>query len=136
MNVILEIRCVMFSACGSTNPYGGRINIKRKLFSKRKTHSLTSDGGIDLKKVKGKHCVETWASLYDQNSAINNPDYQNNHDSQENHESQNNKTNLCEAVHSESLVKLENCVETQLVLSVELNKEKECKIEELEDISR
>ena len=124
----------MFSACGSTNPYGGRINIKRKLFSKRKTHSLTSDGGIDLKKVKGKHCVETWASLYDQNTSISIHDNQNNR--QETHVIQNRKTNLSEAVHSDSLVKLENCVETQLVLSVELNKEKECKLEELEDISR
>ena len=121
----------MFSACGSTNPYGGRSNIKRKLFSKRKTHSSTSDGGIDLKKVKGKHCVETWASLYDQNH-----DYQSNWDSFENPEHQINNSNLCELAQSDSLVKLENCVETQLVLSVELNKEKECKLEEPEDFSR
>ena len=120
----------MFSACGSTNPYGGRTNIKRKLFAKRKTHSSQSDGGIDLKKVKGKHCVETWASLYDQNISTNN------HDCQDNQERPKNRANLSEAVKSESLVKLEKCVEAQLLLSVELNKEKECKPEEPEDVSR
>ena len=124
----------MFSACGSTNPYGGRIKIR--LFSKRKTQSTQSDEGIDLKKVKGKHCVETWASLFDQNTSANNHDSQNNHNRQEYHDNQKNKSKLPEAVQSECLVKLENCEKAQLVLSVELNKEKECKHEELENVSR
>ena len=123
--------CVMFSACGTTNPYGGRSNIKRKLFSKRKTHSSTSDGGIDLKKVKGKHCVETWASQYNQSL-----DYQSNWDSFENAEFKINNSNFCDLARSDSLVKLDNGVETQLALTVELNKEKECKLEEPEDFSR
>ena len=122
----------MFSACGSTNPYGGKINIKRKLFSKRKTHSKESDGGMDLKKVKGKHCVETWASHYVQNTS-NNHEIQPNNDYQDNHI---NKINLSKAVDNESLVNLEKSGETKLIFSVELNKVKECLVEKPEDISR
>ena len=54
----------MFSSFGSTNPYGGRVNLKRHLFGKKKTPSIQSEG-LDLKKVKGQHCVETWATHYD-----------------------------------------------------------------------
>ena len=126
----------MFSACGSTNPYGGRSDIKRKLFSKRKTHSVTSDGGLDLKKVKGRHCVETWASIYDQNNTANKLEHQNNHDSLDNHESQSNDTHYSEPVGSGGLVKLENRVETQLVLSAELKNETEYKKEESENPCR
>ena len=99
----------MFSSFSSTNQYDGKAKLKRSIFSKRKTHSSTSDGGIDFKKIKvkftvllliiwivsklkhksinrntktrtfssklsliykGKHCVETWATIYDQNNLI------------------------------------------------------------------
>lgn len=94
---------VMFSSFSSSNQFDGKAKLKRSLFSKRKTHSSTSDGGIDFKKIKvkftvlllivwilfyinhntkqrassklsliskGKHCVETWATIYDQNNLI------------------------------------------------------------------
>ena len=99
----------MFSSFSSTNQYDGKAKLKRSIFSTRKTHSSTSDGGIDFKKIKvkfivllcidhlncvlfmyinhnnnnkqrtfssklslykGKHCVETWATIYDQNNLI------------------------------------------------------------------
>ena len=55
----------MFSSFGSaSNPYGGRgVNLKRQLFGKKKSISLQSEG-LDLHKVKGQHCVETWATHY------------------------------------------------------------------------
>lgn len=60
----------MFSSFSTSTQYGGRAKIKRKLFSKRETHSSQSEGGLDLKKIKGKHCVETWATISDCNSQI------------------------------------------------------------------
>ena len=55
----------MFSSFGNaSNPYGGgRANLKRHLFGKKKSISLQSEG-LDLHKVKGQHCVETWATHY------------------------------------------------------------------------
>ena len=56
----------MFSSFGTANnPYGGggRVNLKRHLFGKKKSISLQSEG-LDLHKVKGQHCVETWATHY------------------------------------------------------------------------
>ena len=55
----------MFSSFGNaSNPYGGgRANLKRHLFGKKKSISLQSEG-LDLHKVKGQHCVETWATRY------------------------------------------------------------------------
>ena len=54
----------MFSSFGNANnPYGGRVNLKRQLFGKKKSISLQSEG-LDLNKVKGQHCVETWATHY------------------------------------------------------------------------
>ena len=56
----------MFSSFGNANqPYGGggRVNLKRQLFGKKKSISLQSEG-LDLHKVKGQHCVETWATHY------------------------------------------------------------------------
>ena len=41
------------------------MNLKRHLFGKKKSPSIQSEG-LDLKKVKGQHCVETWATHYDQ----------------------------------------------------------------------
>ena len=54
----------MFSACGSTTPYGGRVAVARHLFGKTKSSSVNLEG-LDLQKVKRQHCVETWASSYD-----------------------------------------------------------------------
>ena len=124
----------MISACGSTNPYGIRVNIKRKLFSKRKTHSTESSGGIDLKKVKGKHCVETWASAYDTSTGKTNslPKIE----SQDKCDSQKGKSNLSEVIQSDRFLKLQTCSDTQLVLSVDLNNEKECKLQEKLNVSR
>ena len=48
---------VMFSSISSTNQYDGKAKLKRSIFSKRKTHSSTSDGGIDFKKIKVKFTV-------------------------------------------------------------------------------
>ena len=39
------------------------MNLKRQLFGKKKSISLQSEG-LDLHKVKGQHCVETWATHY------------------------------------------------------------------------
>ena len=39
------------------------MNLKRQLFGKKKSISQQSEG-LDLHKVKGQHCVETWATHY------------------------------------------------------------------------
>jgi len=44
----------MFSSFTTSNQYDGRTKIKRQLFSKGKTHSTSSESGIDLKKIKVK----------------------------------------------------------------------------------
>ena len=62
----------MFSSFGTTNnPYGGRVNLKRHLFGKKKSISLQSEG-LDLHKVKGQHCVETWATHYNNQDQLSN----------------------------------------------------------------
>lgn len=42
----------MFSSFSTSGQYGAKA--KRNIFSKRKTHSINSDNGIDLKKIKVK----------------------------------------------------------------------------------
>ena len=42
----------MFSSFSTSGQYGAKV--KRNIFSKRKTHSINSDNGIDLKKIKVK----------------------------------------------------------------------------------
>ena len=62
----------MFSSFGTANnPYGGRVNLKRQLFGKKKSISLQSEG-LDLHKVKGQHCVETWATHYNNQDQLSN----------------------------------------------------------------
>ena len=62
----------MFSSFGNANnPYGGRVNLKRQLFGKKKSISLQSEG-LDLHKVKGQHCVETWATHYNNQDQLGN----------------------------------------------------------------
>ena len=64
----------MFSSFGNANqPYGGggRVNLKRQLFGKKKSISLQSEG-LDLNKVKGQHCVETWATHYNNQDQLGN----------------------------------------------------------------
>ena len=62
----------MFSSFGNTNnPYGGRVNLKRQLFGKKKSISLQSEG-LDLHRVKGQHCVETWATHYSNQDQLSN----------------------------------------------------------------
>ena len=62
----------MFSSFGNANnPYGGRVNLKRQLFGKKKSISLQSEG-LDLHKVKGQHCVETWATHYNNQDQLSN----------------------------------------------------------------
>ena len=48
--------------------YGINVNVKRNFFKKSKTDSVQLSQGLDLHKVKGHHCVETWASHYDQHN--------------------------------------------------------------------
>ena len=43
---------IMFSSFSTSGQYGAKV--KRNIFSKRKTHSINSDNGIDLKKIKVK----------------------------------------------------------------------------------
>ena len=62
----------MFSSFGNANnPYGGRVNLKRQLFGKKKSISLQSEG-LDLHRVKGQHCVETWATHYNNQDQLGN----------------------------------------------------------------
>ena len=53
----------MFSACGSTTPYGELMALARHLLRKTKSFSVNLEG-LDLQKVKRQHCDETWASSY------------------------------------------------------------------------
>ena len=47
------------------------MNLKRQLFGKKKSISLQSEG-LDLHKVKGQHCVETWATHYNNQDQLSN----------------------------------------------------------------
>ena len=68
----MEKSIPMFSSFGNANnPYGGRVNLKRQLFGKKKSISLQSEG-LDLHKVKGQHCVETWATHYNNQDQLGN----------------------------------------------------------------
>ena len=48
--------------------YGVNVNVKRNFFKKSSPGCVQTLPGLDLHKVKGHHCVETWASHYDQHN--------------------------------------------------------------------